>query len=253
MRNPFNKISPWLGIELDPVSRKEKYISGIVGGLAILLVTLVSQQALHLTGATMLIASMGASAVLLFAVPHGALSQPWPVIGGHTLSALAGVLSATFIPNIPLAAAVAVGISIGVMHHFKCIHPPGGATALTAVIGGTGIHEIGFSFIWFPVLSNTLILVATAVLFNAFFQWRRYPAFWSQKFRPEPGDQEVTHEDVVAALESFDSFVDITERDLIRLHLLLARRIAPRKTGLSNLDPSSIGYPGREKTPAPFA
>lgn len=221
-------LKGWFGVELDPVSWKEKCVSGIGGVLSIFWVTLISQQALHFAGAAMLIASMGASAVLLFAVPHGQLSQPWPVIAGHGFSALIGIFCAQHIASLPVAAACAVGLSIVIMHLGKCIHPPGGATALTAVIGGVDVHGLGYSFVWSPVLMNALLMVAIAVVFNSLFPWRRYPAFWNRQPKAEPGDQEITHEQVVAALESFDSFVDITEDDLIRLHHLLSRRVTLR-------------------------
>ncbi len=223
-------LKAWFGVELDPVSWKEKLLSGLGGLLSIFLVILVSQNVLHLTGSAMLIASMGASAVLLFAVPHGALSQPWPVIAGHGLSALIGVICAKYIPFAPLAAAVAVGLSIAVMHQCKCIHPPGGATALTAVIGGVGVSSLGYSFVWCPVLLNALIMVALAVIFNFFLPWRRYPASLNRPSKITTNAADITHEEVVAALESFDSFVDITEDDLIRLHQLLSQRIETRQT-----------------------
>lgn len=212
-------------MELDPVSRKEKAISAAGGLVAILSVIVITQSLLGLTGAGMMIASMGASAVLLFAVPHGQLSQPWPVLAGHVFSAAIGVFCARNIPHISLAAACAVGAAIGVMHHCKCIHPPGGATALTAVIGGTGVRELGYAFIWHPVLLNAAVMVTIAVAFNYLFRWRRYPAFWHEHYSPEPEDAEISHEEVVTALQSFDSFVDITEDDLIRLHQLLSRRV----------------------------
>jgi CBS-domain-containing membrane protein len=147
------------------------------------------------------------------------------VLAGHTFSAAIGVLCARHIPYTPLAAACAVGASIGVMHQLKCIHPPGGATALTAVLGGAGVRDLGYSFIWHPVLINAAVMVTVAVLFNFLFRWRRYPAFWHERYTPEPGDDEVSHEAVVSALESFDSFVDITEDDLVRLHQLISRRM----------------------------
>lgn len=215
----------WLGVELDPVSRKEKLISGIGGMAAILCVLVITQDLLGFTGAGMVIASMGASAVLLFAVPHGQLSQPWPVLAGHVLSAALGIFCTRNIPNPALAAACAVGAAIAAMHQLKCIHPPGGATALTAVVGGPGVHELGYSFVWHPVLINAVVLVTVAVAFNYLFRWRRYPAFWHERYTQQPGDVEISHEEVVSALESFDSFVDITEDDLIRLHQLLSRRV----------------------------
>lgn len=220
------------------MSYKEKLISGLGGIVALYFVMLVSQQALHLSGAAMVIASMGASAVLLFAVPHGQLSQPWPVIGGHTLSALIGVACARYISSPLLAGAVAVGVAIAVMHHFKCIHPPGGATALTAVVGGPGVHALGFSFAWCPVLVNALTIVLVACLFNAFFRWRRYPAALNK--RVVLREPEISHEEVVDALKSFDSFVDISEDDLVRLHQLLSYKRSLRKPLTTPVPPREL-------------
>jgi CBS-domain-containing membrane protein len=223
--NYFTFVKGWIGLELDPVSWKEKAISGTGGVVAILFLIITCQEVLHIDGAMMLVASMGASAVLLFAVPHGQISQPWPVIAGHGFSALIGVFCARNISCSSLAAACAVGVAIGVMHQFKCIHPPGGATALTAVMGGAQVHALGYSFVGFPVVMNAVVMVLVAVLFNIGFKWRRYPAFLNKKAKKEPGDEVISHEQVVQALESFNSFVDITEEDLIRLHHLLSRRV----------------------------
>ncbi|MEP6298736.1 MAG: HPP family protein, partial [Ilumatobacter sp.] len=165
----------WLGVEVDEVSTKEKAVSGLGGFVAIGILMLITRDALDLHGASMVIASMGASAVLLFAVPHGQLSQPWPVVAGHVTSALIGVTAAEMIGSIELAAAVAVGAAIGAMHVLKCIHPPGGATALTAVVGGPAVYDLGFQFVVRPVLLNAVAMVMLAVAFNAMFAWRRYP------------------------------------------------------------------------------
>lgn len=215
----FKTVAKWIGVELDAVSHREKIVSAVGGVAAIMAVVFISHHALHHHGATLIIASMGASAVLLFAVPHGQLSQPWPVFAGHMLSAAIGVTCARYIPSLPLAAGCAVGLSIGVMHHFKCIHPPGGATALTAVIGGSGVTSLGYGFLWSPVLQNVLVMLLIAIAFNAFFSWRRYPAVLNRNRRQKPS--KVTHDDVVAALRSVDSFVDISEDDLLRLIDLL--------------------------------
>lgn len=219
-----HSIISWLGIEIDAVSGKEKLVSLLGGFISILLIVTICQNLLGLDGASMLIASMGASAVLLFAVPHGQLSQPWPVIAGHVFSALIGVTCAKWIPSMPLAAGCAVGLAILTMHQFKCIHPPGGATALTAVIGGPNVKNLGYWFVLHPVLVNVVIIVFVAVAFNCAFQWRRYPSYWnrSTKEKLSTEEAELSHEAVVRALKSLDSFVDITEDDLIRLHHLLS-------------------------------
>lgn len=222
---PVPHLRRWLGIELIEVSVTEKTVSTVGGGLAILALIAISTWALPAGGAAALITSMGASAVLLFGVPHGQLSQPWPVIAGHGISALIGVTCSHFIHQPTIAAACAVGLAIGAMQQLKCIHPPGGATAFTAVMGGSAIRDLGFSFVLFPVLTNAIVMVLLAVLINYAFRWRRYPNAFH---RPAPhlpsapvDDSLPTHEDIIAAIRSRDSFVDISEDELIELIELL--------------------------------
>jgi len=215
----------FIGVELSPVSNKEKAVSACGGFIAIALLVWTTHLAVGIEQATCVIASMGASAVLLFGVPHGQLSQPWPVLAGHGLSALIGVLCAQYLGHGWLAAGCAVGLAIGVMHQLKCIHPPGGATALTAVIGGDAIHALGFQFVWWPVMLNAFIMVGVAILFNWCFAWRRYPAALTRHrpLRPHPFGRETEHEDIVKALREMDSFVDVTETDLLALARIISR------------------------------
>jgi CBS-domain-containing membrane protein len=217
-------LGAWLGIELSVVSTTEKMVSVAGGFVSIVLLILISGWSLGPEHATSLIASMGASAVLLFAVPHGPLSQPWPVLAGHVFSALIGVACARWIGSPALAAACAVGLAIGAMHQFKCIHPPGGATALTAVLGGKAVHGLGFGFVLFPVLANGLVMVGIAIAFNWLFGWRRYPSAFirSRQTALPSAETEPSHEQVLAALRSIDSFVDVSEADLIQLIRMLA-------------------------------
>jgi CBS domain-containing membrane protein len=228
----------WLGVELNEVSPKEKLISGLGGFVSILFTVFLCGRVFHADMALGLIASMGASAVLLFAVPHGQLSQPWPVIAGHGFSALIGVACGKWIQSPPLAGACAVGLAIVAMHQLKCIHPPGGATALTAVLGSPEVHRLGFHFVLFPVLLNAVAMVAVAVLFNACFRWRRYPAYANHAelvaAHSVAPASDPSHEEITTAIRSLDSFVDITEDDLLRLlHLLNERKRVPAvgKTG----------------------
>jgi CBS-domain-containing membrane protein len=169
----------WAGIGNERVAHVEKWLSTIGGLVGILCVVSISQSQLGLAGSASIIASMGSSAVLLFAAPHGPLSQPWSVFGGHLVSAVVGVTCVTLIPAPMLAAAVAVALAIGAMHYLRCIHPPGGATALGAVVGGDAVHQLGFQFVVTPVMLNAATILVVAMLFNAPFAWRRYPAAWS--------------------------------------------------------------------------
>lgn len=116
---------------------------------------------------TPLIAPMGASAVLLFAVPASPLAKPWAAIGGNTIAALLGITVSGLIHDRITAAAVAVAVTISVTAWLRCLHPPAGAVALTTVIGGPAVTAAGYEFAAVPVLLDTLILVGAAYAFHA--------------------------------------------------------------------------------------
>ncbi|MGB5718975.1 MAG: HPP family protein [Gammaproteobacteria bacterium] len=219
-------LSKYLGIESYPVSHTERLVSALGSTLVIACVFFISRASLGPTATLLIVPSMGASAVLLFAVPHGALSQPWNVFGGHALSAIIGVSCAMLFSNEIIAASAAVGIAVGVMHYLRCIHPPGGATALAAVIGGEATHALGYQFVFTPVMLNALVMLAVAVAFNFVFPWRRYPAWLADKNRqavaevPRVSERHIEHADLVAALGQIDSFIDVSENDLLRIYQL---------------------------------
>lgn len=221
----------------------ERLISGVGGLLGILAVSLVSAYGLDAQGAAMLIASMGASAVLLFAVPHGALSQPWPVLGGHIISAIIGVATYQFIGNLILASAVAVGMAIGVMYYLRCLHPPGGATALTAVIGGEAVHRLGYHFVLMPVAANAAVILLCAIAVNYPFRWRRYPVGWWRAKTPalakDSAGTGLSHDDLAYALRELGSFIDVTEEDLQRIFSLASAHAA-----LPHMHPDQISLDG---------
>ena len=206
------------------VSEREHWVSAGGGLAGILAVLWVSHFWLEGHGGILAIASMGASAVLLFAAPHGALSQPWPVFGGHLVSALVGVTCARWLGNDPmLAASLAVALSIAAMYSLRCLHPPGGATALYAVLGGETVHALGYGYVFSPVLLNVVVLLAVAVAFNYPFAWRRYPQCWLRRSQPitEPAEESmIPHSNLVYALSQIDTFVDVSEDDLQRIYAL---------------------------------
>ena len=113
-----------------------------------------------------LVAPMGASAVIVFCLPNSPLARPWNVVIGNVASALAGVICARFIPQVEIAAAVAVFAAITGMALSRSIHPPGGAVALTAVISGAPIKDLGFAFAFNPVFLSSLTLVLAAIGFH---------------------------------------------------------------------------------------
>jgi CBS-domain-containing membrane protein len=223
-------VRSWLGIELNAVSHAERLVSAVGGFIGIFFVLLASWAVLgDRTAALLIVASMGASAVLLFGVPHGPLSQPWALIGGHLLSAFIGVSCAMLVPNEFVAAALAVGLAIGLMHYLRCIHPPGGATAITAVIGGPAVHALGFRYLLTPVLLNVAIILVSAIAVNWFFAWRRYPAGLGRKKKADAETEKkhlaegsLSHSDLEYAMRQINSTLDITESDLARIYSIAA-------------------------------
>lgn len=225
-----DKILQYLGVEHYRVGHTEKLVSGLGAFLGIYLVFYSSSFFVQGTSLYLIVASMGASAVLLFAVPHGPLSQPWSLVGGHLVSAVIGVSCAKFIPDTFIAAPLAVGLAVSTMYYFHCIHPPGGATALSAVVGSNAVHELGYQFVLTPVLINVIAIISVAIAFNYFFKWRRYPVYLAQKQAAANKTIStdtygaITHEDFVYALSEFESFIDISENDLLRIYELVTHR-----------------------------
>ncbi|WP_439814652.1 HPP family protein [Zavarzinia sp. CC-PAN008] len=168
-----------------------------------------------------LVAPMGASAVLLFAVPASPLAQPWSVIGGNVLSAFAGIACAKLIPDPLLAAGPAVGLAILVMRLARCLHPPGGAVALTCVIGGATVSHAGWSFALAPVGLNSAVLLAMAWAVNN-ATGHRYPhrvaavpANPHGTADPAPQDRiGYTAADIDAVLARYDELLDVSREDL---------------------------------------
>jgi len=228
----FKNLFDLLGVESQVVSHKERIISGVGAFLGIFIAFIISRQFVGDLNSIIIAASMGSSAVLLFAVPHGSLSQPWALLGGHTLSAIVGVACAQLIENQLLSASIAVGAAVTVMYYARCIHPPGGATALGAVVGGPAVHELGYQFVITPILLNAVLMLIVAVSFNALFAWRRYPVH--KNFKENALDKEelsdmptsllpIAHEDFVYALTQIDTFIDVSESDLLRIYELATR------------------------------
>lgn len=224
------RLRALMGLEGGTASHREKLLSAAGAFLAILGVVLASHALLGDAGTALLVASTGASAVLLFAIPHGPLSQPWPLIGGHLVSALIGVTCARYVSWPWLAMALAVGLAVGAMYYLRCIHPPGGATALSAVLGGPAVHELGYQYVLTPVLLNVALIFVIALAFNYLFPWRRYPAVLARRPPPagEAAYRPIEHEDFVYALSQLDSFVDVSEEDLLRIYAIATGRAESR-------------------------
>jgi CBS-domain-containing membrane protein len=147
--------------------------------IGIAVVSLIHFRLLDQTGLMMILGSFGASAVLIYGAIRSPLAQPRNLLGGHILSAIIGVTAFQLLGGQPwLAAAVAVSTSIAVMHLTRTLHPPGGATALIAVIGGESVHNLGYLYVLMPTAAGACVMLLVALVVNNIPKNRKYPEFW---------------------------------------------------------------------------
>ena len=171
-----------------------------------------------------MVASLGASAVLIIALPSSPLAQPWPVLAGSVLSYLVGVACAALVPHLSVASGLAVGLAVVVMLALRCLHPPGGGMALFAVLHP---HESTVAGA-LPVALNVLVLVLAGIAFNR-LTGRGYP---HAQARPPSTRKEAgafTSADLDAALSHYNQVLDVSRDDLEGL-LHLAGKAAFQRT-----------------------
>lgn len=205
-----------------------------------------------------LVAPIGASAVLVFALPASPLAQPWSVFGGDILSALVGLIVWHFIPVTGIAAPLAVGGAIAVMSLCRCLHPPGGACALLAVLCGPMVSEHGWLALMLPLGLNVLALTAIAWLYNN-LTGHAWPHQLQPVPQPVPEGWLGSYEegDLDAVLEEWDEVLDVNRNDLDALFRAVERRVQRRwmESTLKDMRPVSApaGLRLAPDSPAPPA
>ena len=171
------RISKYVIYKETLVDFREQFWSFLGAFMGIGLIALLQSFYLPKLENVLLIGSFGASSVLIYGAIESPLAQPRNFIGGQLLSAFIGVTVYKLLPDVIwLTAPLAVATSIVVMQVTKTLHPPGGATALIAVIGTAKIKSLGYFYVVSPVLMGTVILFVTALVFNNITKHRRYPA-----------------------------------------------------------------------------
>jgi CBS domain-containing membrane protein len=215
--------SSWLSVLLPSAvtaSRTEQ-VRASVGALLGLAITGLICSMINPDMASWLVGPIGASSVLLFCLPASPLAQPWAVIGGNTVSAVVGVFVAHQIASPLLAAPIAGGVAIAAMFALRCLHPPGGAVALTAVLAGPAVYQMGYRFALVPVALNCVLMVTAALVYNN-LTGRRYP------HNQQPGAQNLhatqdaapsarlgfTSADLDAVLARYGQVLDVSRDDL---------------------------------------
>ena len=191
---------------------RERLLACVGAGLGLLLTEWISRYTLG-TVEPWFIAPMGASAVLMFVLPASPLAQPWAVVGGNVVAGLVGVTCAQLLGHTGVAIAVAVVVGIGLMLPLRCLHPPSGAVALTALLGGPAIERLGYGFVLTPLLFDSLCLMLLAMVFNR-LAGHSYPHQVIKATTPPAPQFSIQREDLHAALKQRTEMVDVSEDDL---------------------------------------
>lgn len=215
-------------ITVDPVnlSAKGKLLAVVACFSSILFTAWIANQYSLNTTNPIIVASMGASSVIVFFIPHSPLAQPWPLVGGQISSAIVGVWCAQTFTDTVYASAIAVGGSVLIMLAFRCLHPPGAATALAPVMAGGSTGSFGYDFLLMPLGANVAIMLAMAIAMNRWLLRHPYPmpshAAAPKKHKNSTRIQPsyaigISEDDLQQALENMDMFMDVSTGDLSRL------------------------------------
>lgn len=173
----FSRISRYVIYKETLIDFNENLLSFIGSMIGIGVIAYMQSQHLLESDNIMLIGSFGATSVLIFGIIQSPLAQPRNLVGGHFLSAIVGVTVCKVFPDILwISAPLSVSLAIVVMQITKTLHPPGGATALIAVIGSDSIKSLGYTYVLSPVMSGVLIMLIVALIFNNLSPKRSYPA-----------------------------------------------------------------------------
>lgn len=225
----MNKLLSYLIQRKTDLSHRGAIFAAGGAFFAIMLVIFVSEHYITGVGLPIMVASMGATAVILFAAPHSPMAKPLSVAGGQLISACIGVFCYQTFPSLMWACAIAIFMVIAAMIYLRCLHPPGGATAMAAILGGPKLHALGYQFVLTPVGLNVMTIVLVAIVFHYFtgvFQTRLRPITATEGWWDlEPVDRG-THRvpfnqaDLSHALKALDTFIDVTEEDLQHIYSL---------------------------------
>ena len=238
MKTTLKKYLPYFMADPVPLSAGEKLRSGLGAFGGILLVGWISSYFASGLGLPLMITSMGASAVLLFAASHSPLAQPWPLVGGNILSAVVGVTVAKLVHDPALGAALAVSLSILVMLLTHSLHPPAGAVSLIPLLGDSSTQSLGYHFVLLPVGLNVLVILLSALVINNLLSGRRYPSrpkardILHQHDDPKALDRAgLTEDDLRNALNDFNAYLDVNTEDLGQVVKMAEMHAYRRKMG----------------------
>ena len=171
IKKNLQRYTFYLGGDQPPVAMVERVRSGFGAFIGLMLVLTTAKYLGELGGIDeWLMASLGASALLVFVLPGSPMAQPWAVIAGNTLSALVGICIAHLVGEPLIAMPLAASLSILGMFFLRCLHPPAAAVSLIVVLG----HVLHFRYAFFPVMVDSILLVLAGAAYSN-LTGKRYP------------------------------------------------------------------------------
>ena len=171
LKSHLKRYSFYLGGDQPAVSWLERLRSVFGAFIGLMLVITTAKYLGELNNISeWLMASLGASALLVFALPGSPMAQPWAVIAGNTLSALVGISVIHLVSDPLIALPMAASLSILGMFILRCLHPPAAAVALITVLGGITHYRYAF----FPVMVDSILLVLAGAAYSN-LTGKRYP------------------------------------------------------------------------------
>jgi CBS domain-containing membrane protein len=216
----------------DPIPLSEKLRAGLAAAAGVLFLGLALRFLPQFGYPLIMLASSAASAVLVYAVPHSPMAQPWALMAGNLVSGMVGWACSLLIPDQVLAAACAVGMAVFLMHLSHCLHPPGGATAMVIVLGATQFHHFGWSWTAATVIVNAALSFLLALIINNVIPGRHYPMRGSpvtHHRHPVGSPGSPGQEDIEWALTQMDGVIDVSEEDLLKIYRLASDYYSARQ------------------------
>lgn len=206
------------------------WLRGAAGaGIAIAVTAQIGRMALGGDPALpWLVASMGASAVLVFVLPASPLAQPWPVFGSHLVAGAIGVAMHALLGATSLSAGISVGLAIAAMSLLRCLHPPAGGTVLLTALSSPAVEAAGIGFLVLPLALNVVALLGVGVVWNR-LTGHSYP----HRSPPQPPQPDwvghIEDADLDAVLAEWDEVLDVSRADLSALVHAVEEKVRLRR------------------------
>ena len=151
-----------------------KKLEPLLGGLfASIIIGVLSFLSFETSTGFWLMFSFGSTSLIVLVFHNSEFAQPANIFFGHLLSIIIGILFNEFLGMSYLTLGLSVGTTVTLMMYFKIIHPPAAANPLIALFA-----DVSLSYIIFPVIVGSIVIIFLSVIINRYLLKRNYPVRW---------------------------------------------------------------------------